>query len=50
MAQYRCPVDDVIFESQKAPGRDGSPDCDGPSCREKFAAKEAAAEKEAVKE
>jgi hypothetical protein len=38
--QYRCPVDDRVFETQlenRMPTLEGHPECDGPSCREKFA-------------
>jgi hypothetical protein len=39
MPDFRCPVDDKVFNTQdkKGPGRDGHPDCDGPACKKKFA-------------
>jgi hypothetical protein len=37
--KYRCPVDDVVFDSKKIdrePTLEGHPECPGPECRKSF--------------
>jgi hypothetical protein len=37
--KYRCPVDDVVFDTKKVdrePTLEGHPECPGPECRANF--------------
>lgn len=39
MRTYRCPVDDVVFNTKsedREPTLEGHPDCPGPVCQENF--------------
>lgn len=49
---YRCPVDDVVFETETNDKRPhhtfGHPECPGPKCREQFELKQTPAERAAI--